>query len=115
MAGRRAFMRTPRALLKWVAILLLASGHSAVVASTLPLMPMPSSVTLHDGTMPLSGAWAVGWSNCGSSAMNQAFRRFELDFLKLTGVDRSSDNPVSVSVECETTGAAIDAMRAEAY
>ena len=108
-------MRTPRALLKWVAILLLASGHAAVAASTPPLMPMPSSVAIQAGTLPLSGAWDVSGSTCGSPAMKQAFRRFELDLLKLTGVDRGGDNPVSLSIECQASGDMIDAMRGEAY
>lgn len=68
-------------------------------ASELALMPMPKSVEIAQGNLPVSGPLSVTIEGCAAAPTRPALARFERDLRLLTGSERAGA-PVSLAVRC---------------
>ena len=93
----------------------LFSAIPAAAADTPPLMPLPRSVTMVEGTTPLTGRLDPHISGCGKAPLAAAENRLQADIERLTGVIDGFGASVPLIVTCRRAAAAIEPMTGEGY
>ncbi|WP_158278084.1 beta-N-acetylhexosaminidase [Caulobacter endophyticus] len=93
--------------------LLALSALPAIAAPT--LMPQPRQTNWSQGVLPIDGAFAVSWKDCGDPRLPAAARRLQDDVLSLTGMALTGRQGPSLAVSCRRSPRGGDPRAEEAY
>jgi hexosaminidase len=78
-------------------------------------MPLPRSVTMADGGLPLTGRLDAHVSGCGAAPLATAEDRLQSDIERLTGVIDDFGASIPLTITCRHAAAAVKPMANEGY
>lgn len=92
----------------------LALGSPAFAAPT--LMPLPQTLNLGEGALPIAGAFVVAWDEgCRDAFLDRALTRFQADLERLTGVELKPGAGPRLEIACRPDPARAGLEAREAY
>jgi len=111
---KRGIISTGHHLMRLVTGVVLL-GAVPAAADTPPLMPLPRSVTMAGGGLPLTERLDPHVSGCGAAPIAAAESRLQADIERLTGVIDGFGAGVPLTITCRHAAAAIKPMADEGY